>query len=321
MWLATCTGQKSAHLLADFEHVKVNGDDAESSERVDLLGEPPASACERTAATAVRPEVAAGAIQVQYQGGNLTERSAQVMSDPEKVGNQFLRFQIRSPNVRNARGQAEKGRVQLNVYGNRGVHEVRARMRMRLGVGMAAISQYPGQMQWLTISEWWNDGDWTQSSFPFRVSVNLVKSQARSGAPLHFKVHAQTFDRALKKWTPTLWEKIDESFDVPVGKWLDLEYYWREGNTATGQFSLTVTPEGGASHSVFNIVGWTQHPQATEPSGLVNFNPMKLYTSRELINFMKARGQVLEIDWDDLDLSLCAVAGIPLCGHVGGGKR
>ncbi|RYE59846.1 MAG: hypothetical protein EOO82_03980 [Oxalobacteraceae bacterium] len=244
------------------------------------------------------------------------------MADPGKPDNHILRFQLKSPNVRDGKGRADKGRIQLNVYGNRGVREVRARMRMRLGTGLTDVREYPGAVQWLTISEWWNDGDWSRSPFPFRISVNVAKTGARAGAPLHFSAHAQTFDRSLNKWTPTLWKETDESFEVPIGVWMTLEYFWREGDAAHGRFVMTVTPNGRQPHSVFKVKGWTQHPAAVKPNGLANFNPAKLYTSRDVVNFVRERGKALEIDWDDLDLSLCTTPGTSLCAiSAEGGMR
>jgi hypothetical protein len=44
---------------------------------------------------------------------------------------------------------------------------------------------------------------------------------------------------------------------------------------------------------------WVQDPA---PDGVSDFNPMKLYTSRRLLEHMKSRGKTLQIYWDDFEL-------------------
>jgi adenine C2-methylase RlmN of 23S rRNA A2503 and tRNA A37 len=40
----------------------------------------------------------------------------------------------------------------------------------------------------------------------------------------------------------------------------------------------------------------------SNPDGVTQFNPMKMYTSKELIDYMKAQGKPLQILWDDFKL-------------------
>ena len=44
------------------------------------------------------------------------------------------------------------------------------------------------------------------------------------------------------------------------------------------------------------------HPENPTPTGVKQFSPLKLYTSGELVDFCKAHGRAVEIDWDDLKI-------------------
>lgn len=38
------------------------------------------------------------------------------------------------------------------------------------------------------------------------------------------------------------------------------------------------------------------------PNGFTGYNPMKLYTSKELVSYVKSQGKTLQIYWDDFKL-------------------
>ena len=62
---------------------------------------------------------------------------------------------------------------------------------------------------------------------------------------------------------------------------------------------MSVTPDGGSEQVLFNVVETTQHPKEKCPDGFTHVQPLKWYTSSELVEHMKTAGYSLEIYWDD----------------------
>ncbi|MCL4481214.1 MAG: hypothetical protein M1445_01090 [Bacteroidetes bacterium] len=59
------------------------------------------------------PEI--GNFSLQYQGGDSTMRYAKIIPEPGNPSNHVLQFWLDQPNV-----EAQKGRIQGNLYGNKG---------------------------------------------------------------------------------------------------------------------------------------------------------------------------------------------------------
>ena len=47
---------------------------------------------------------------------------------------------------------------------------------------------------------------------------------------------------------------------------------------------------------------FTHNSKDPGPDGVSDFNPLKLYTSKSLIDFMRKNGKTLQIYWDDFKL-------------------
>lgn len=250
-----------------------------------------------------------GRPQVQYEGGHAGQRSARVVPDPLRPENSVLEFVSRRPNVQAAEGGAGKSRVQLNVYGNDAANEVYLSVRMYLAPSMATLRDLPRSFDWLTLSEWWHDAPWTGAAHPFRITVNLTKPAVAPGSPLQLAVHAQAMLPGRRDFRGAdLWAASAAHWTVPLGVWLRLQYYYREGHRDQGRFALAVTQDGGERQELFNLSRSTLHPNATAGDGVRHLNPAKLYTSAMLTNFVADRGGELRVLWDDLTIQTCAAA-------------
>ena len=243
-----------------------------------------------------------GGVNIQFQGGSPQDRGAEIVVDPVNEKNKVLAFWLAKPNVSDSKGVPEKGRVQMNVAGNKGIQHVKMSVRLFLHPDFEDLSKYPEKISWIVISEWWNNADWTQEKFPFRVGVRLYKDAGKSS--LYFLSHAQTYDVKKNSWDSNnpVWESVNRQFPVPIGKWMTLEYEYVEGGRDKGKFLMAVTPDGGERIVIFDIHNYTHHPDDKNPDGLAEFNPLKLYTNASIINFLSARGKMLQMYWDDLQL-------------------
>jgi hypothetical protein len=238
---------------------------------------------------------------IAFEAGDISQRFAEIRQDPIYSDNHALVFGIREPNV-----GGTKGRVQLVSYDNANIKQATISTRMMLGGGMEALREYPDAINWLTISEWWNNPGWISDPYPFRISVHIVKESADPSSPLLFRAEAQTQGED-GRWTNEIWSHTATGFHIDTRRWINLQYGFKEGGSSTGRFFMSAAYDGDAAPTtIFDITDATHHPDDPAPDGLTHVNPLKLYTSADLINFVKGQGEVIEIYWDDLKIAACS---------------
>ncbi|WLQ16363.1 hypothetical protein O5O45_10580 [Hahella aquimaris] len=242
-----------------------------------------------------------GGAFINYEGGDLTERWAQVQPALDNPSNKVLAFALKKPNVNN-----EKGRVQLDVTGKTGFKELKLLVRMYLSNSFSMLRTYPKTIDWLSLSSWWNNPHWDGDPYPFVVSVNINKPSVKEGEnQLRFAVRARSYNQTTQKWDDALWREVNQTFEVPVGQWISLEYTFIEGDAETGRFKMTAALDNQAPQTIFDIHNYTRHPLDPSPDGISIISPMKLYTSAELIDYVTANGGLLTIQWDDMKMIGC----------------
>jgi len=240
-----------------------------------------------------------GNFNIQYQGGDSTMRYARIIPEPGNPQNKVLHFWLKEPNV-----EGSKGRIQANLYNNNGLKEFYQSVRVFLPADFQAVRTYPKEIHWLTIAEFWNNITWSPKvPFGFRITLGLGKPTEKE-SDLYFILDAQDcelFKDGKQKYT-TIWSETNQAVKVPIGQWFTMDYYYQEGNQQTGRFYLAITPDGEKRKIVFDLHKFTHNTQDPSPDGVSDFNPLKLYTSKELIKHMQSQGKVLQIYWDDFKL-------------------
>lgn len=240
-----------------------------------------------------------GNFNIQYQGGDTTMRYARIIAEPSNPHNHVLQFWLDKPNV-----DGKKGRIQANLYGNNGLKEIYQSVRIFLPDDFNTVRQYPREIHWLTIAEFWNNITWSHEvPYGFRITLGIGKPTSAE-SDLYFILDAQDcelFEDGKQKYT-TIWAESNKQVKVPIGKWFTMDYYYKEGGHNDGRFYLAITPEGGRKQIVLDVNKITHHTEDPTPDGIGHFNPLKLYTSKELIQYMKATGRTLQIYWDDFKL-------------------
>lgn len=247
-----------------------------------------------------------GKLNIQFDGGSNFDRVAEIVSDPDNSDNKVLSFWIANPNVIGPKGNAVKGRIQMNLYDNSGLRHVKMSVKLYLHPDLKQLQYYSDKIDWLTISEWWNNAAWTHEKFPFRISLNIFKESSLTPMPLNFQIHAQTLNVENNRWNNIVWQQINRDYSIPFGKWILLEYEFIEGNKTHGRFILHATPEGEKRITIFDIHDYTYHPEDPSPDGLSHFNPIKVYTSEKVINYINSKSGRFEFFWDDLSLDASA---------------
>lgn len=240
-----------------------------------------------------------GSFSLQYQGGDSTMRLAKIIPEPGNPKNHVLQFWLDQPNV-----EGSKGRIQANLYGNQGMKEFFQSERIFLTSDFNTVRTFPDKINWLTIAEFWNNITWSQTvPYGFRITLGIGKPLAAE-SDLFFILDAQDcqlFSDGSQKYT-TLWSLTNQKIKVPIGQWFTLEYYYKEGDAENGRFYMSIQPEGGPKEIIFDQKAITHNTKDPAPDGVTDFNPLKLYTSKALIQYMKSQGKTLQIYWDDFKL-------------------
>lgn len=238
-----------------------------------------------------------GRFDFSFEGGDTTMRKVSIVPDPTNSSNKVLEYWLADANALNF----TKGRIQANAADGNGMKEVYQKVRMYLSTDFNTIKTWDQESDWLTIFEFWNNKTWDNAPDPFRVKVTIAKPSASPNTSLNFRVTAQTYNPTNDAFS-TKWTSTNTSYQVPIAQWVTMEYYFKEGNTLTGRFYLAITPDGGSKQVLFDINNCTHDPTINNPDGLTDFNPMKIYTSKELMDYMKSQGKILRIYWDDFEL-------------------
>jgi hypothetical protein len=239
-----------------------------------------------------------GRFAIQYHVGDASMRNATIIPEPGNPANHVMAFTLVKPIV-----NGSNGRIQANMYGNKGLKEFSQSVRIFLHEDFKTVYSYPGEIHWLTIAEFWNNITWNQSvPNRFRITLGLGKA-AGTVSNLSFILDAEDcelFADNSQRYTK-IWAEKNESVAVPVGKWFTMNYYYKEGDKQSGRFTMSITPDGKPKSTVFDIHNITHNTTDQAPDGVSDLNPLKLYTSKALLEFMQNHNpkKNLQIYFDD----------------------
>jgi hypothetical protein len=239
-----------------------------------------------------------GPVEIQYGDGSWIQRNAKIAPNPTDPNDNAMQFTINSPNCCNG----NLGRVQMNLYKVQHLKKMKVSVDVFIPQSQAIIADFPSAMNFLTISEWWNNEGWGDQ-YPFRISVNVVKDTDQIGSPLVLEARAQIKNETKSQaWQGAVWLEKNSTFHIPFNKWFTLEYEFVEGDDRHGKFILNSLIDN-KKYNIFNVTNFTHHPDDPSPDGLTAFNPIKLYTNQKLIDHLVKRLEPLTIYWDNLHLS------------------
>lgn len=221
-------------------------------------------------------------------------------ADPDDPERRVLRYFADRPNDNTS---GIKTRVALNMMALDRVDRFCHRQRMYLGEDLAKLRERPERIDWLTLAEYWGQGNWDPSfEYPFRITVNLCKDEG-AGKPLYLRVHGQTLKAHVPRdqhgrWT-SIWEHEARDVEPPIGQWVTTEMFVRDGDAQTGRFVMALTTAGTPRQTLFDVTDWTRHPEDPDDAGFHGVSPMKMYTSAALTDWLREAGGALSVCWDD----------------------
>lgn len=236
-----------------------------------------------------------GAVCVNYTGGAPSQRHARIIPEPGNPDNRVLQFWLDDAWL--ADGNQLKARVQMEFYDIKGgLKEFYQSTRVYLSEDFNVLKSYPKKINWCTLAEFWNNEWWIEGEpHGFRITLGLGKPTG-AASELNFILNGE--DAGQKE----VWKGENLAVKVPLGRWFTMDCYFKEGDQKSGRFWMAITQDGGARQVVFDIHHFTHMTKDPAPNGVTGYNPMKLYTSHELVKYVKAQGKTLQIYWDDFKL-------------------
>lgn len=239
-----------------------------------------------------------GNFKIYYEDGTVSDRYAKIIEEPGNTTNKVLHYWLDKAAISNGLGH-KKGRIQASCSDNVGLKEFYIKQRLFIHPDLEVLKNYPRQITWLTLQEFWNNAVYTDENYIFRITLNIRKTTKENGN-LYFGAHGQT-QKKKKKWI-NVWEEIGTDFPIPFGEWITIETYIKQGDASTGRFKFVVTTQDNVVHTLIDVTDFTYHPNDPCPNGFSDFNPMKVYTDDNLIEYMQENNKTVQLYWDDLEM-------------------
>lgn len=129
--------------------------------------------------------------------------------------------------------------------------------------------------------------------YGFQIAVGLVKP-TKGYDQLYFGATGQ------EPGPKNIWLARNFDTPAPIGKWFTLTYYFKDGDQNNGRFTTTIQLDGEQPIKICDVADCTHHPLNPASQGMEVYNPLKLYTSSEVMEYMKSKNKPLRIYWDDL---------------------
>lgn len=285
--LYSCT-QDSLQLYTDFKNVQVD------QETLRLVGTDESGASVFDRYTKNRQ----GCIFINYETKNLAAAKAEVVEVPNTDGKMGLHLRVANPNVYKEE-KPLKSRIQLELHNQPGFSSFVSEVSIFLPNTMNELNQCPYSISWLTLQEFWNTFQPSHNT-TFRISIGLWKSK---NGRLYFGFKAQNY---IAGKFVDISRGDEKCVEVPIGQWFRLRTEVIEGNSTNGFFQLTLIDDGREC-VLYQRTMQTMSTAICEgrfPSeGFNNIQPIKIYTSAWLTEWMKDRGCTIEAYFTDWSFS------------------
>jgi hypothetical protein len=240
-----------------------------------------------------------------YEAGTVSDRYARVVDDPTAPGNSVLHYWLRNAVIPTNYLDHTKGRIQSGVQlePQAPVTELYSKQRIYLHPDLGLLLEYPpsGDRWWLGISihDLWIGASWLGHPNHAILSLWLAPDFAAG-------VYRLTVVCSTVTTFETFWQRTAAAYAVPLGEWLTVEVGYRMGNAETGRFVVKLQVDGASEPTLIDVTDWTYSPHADEPGGtgpvpVTHWNPQKLYASDNVLHFIRDRGGVAQILWDDFE--------------------
>jgi len=257
--------------------------------------------------TSPLPDASPWAMSVYYENvGDTSDRYARVIDDPTTTEpNKVLHYWLKNATIDTGYQQHTKGRIQSGFPDELvDAVEVYATQRVFIPEDMGLLVEYPPDADpwWIgvIIETLWSGAAWQGHPNASRITLNIYPQ----GGQLHLELICRSSSDSR-----VFWDQFNPDYTLPLGEWLTIETGYKMGDATTGRMVVVITEEStGQRHVIFDVTNWTYDPIADDPDGtgpvpLTHWNPQKLYTSDNVVDFIRDSGGVLQVYFDDFAFS------------------
>ncbi len=171
--------------------------------------------------------------------------------------------------------------------------------RMYINPDLSYLSNYSGLMDWFGLAEFWNmhdatmDGD-TAGSARWGLSIN---KDAPVGSQLYWVCYGEYMQPATLTGQD-IFKYTNKTVPIPFGKWFTLDLYLKRGDATNGHMTVKITPDGGATTTLFDFTGATMYP-GKPALWLDTWQPFKLYIGDVYMDWMRGNNKIMSIYYND----------------------
>lgn len=235
--------------------------------------------------------------------------------------------------------ETDRAQIGMDFWDNPGQFtEWKARTRLKLhadwnylwqnftgsiSTGSAGTGQWQG---WIDLSETWLQDATRRGLVPTsnaagsaRWTLNIAKASASLASPANFfwklrgELMAPTESEFDTIWPPDLTQatngdRFNRSVAVPIDEWFWMEWYFKKGSGSVdptaGRVTIKIETAGGGVQTLFDIANTTQYVSASTYLPQImqgSFNPVKVYASSSITNFMSGSNKKFEIRVSDFE--------------------
>jgi hypothetical protein len=165
--------------------------------------------------------------------------------------------------------------------------------KMKLSNDFAELNNYPGEIRWLIITEFWNaaspDLGATQDGSA-RWNLQLLKDKTGS---LYWMWDTEYMQPAAKRFQDMYARQFNRTEPIPYGKWIELELYFHKN----GRTRITI--DGRPLFDFTGVNSYPGHPELYVANNKRTFQPFKIYTDDVILDWVRSRGKKLSIMYND----------------------
>jgi len=235
-------------------------------------------------------------VGIGYEAGVPTDREAVIVTDPADGSNKILKYWLKNATITN--GAGFKGRIQTEFPVDRSI--LYWTYQMRLHADIEHYRDYSPENLWFTVSEMFiGDPLGGGGTYPFRIGLHIAKPVG-TASPLIFLLVGENGD-GTGNWS-TVWAESNTDFLISTDVTMHMAIGYKRGDGVSGRFRISVTLPGmaGVATTLFDITNWTYNSNSPVPVNLSNWQPLKLYTSDDVIDHIRDAGGVTQMYYDDL---------------------
>lgn len=245
---------------------------------------------------------------INYGPQTAGTRKAQLIMDPTDSNNTVIRYRIDQAHTEGNSG-TPKGRIQQSIiFEPYRYYELAHTIKLYLPETLNPLKDPHFEIphDWFNLMEYWAN-PWNGDN-RYKITFDLYKNSTEP-TTLRFAVGGV---KPVNGGNSPQWEYINTDYEVPLGQWIHLQLYYKQGvdDQQNGRFIVNLIQENGDLINLFDITEQMHNEEEYNPDGLSFFNPMKLYTSAETIYYINGRDGKVEVFWDDF--VMCDKLGLDL---------